>query len=89
MVDKLIDPDFKITQGCSRLSALMLRYFADSRLLPYSLRDLPAAMSDAFDAIEEAYEDKLSRFDPYFGGLCALLGGGVDILLTVMEATQG
>lgn len=69
MVAQLIDPDFKITQGCSRLSALILRYFADSRLLPFSLTDLPAAMDGALDAIEEAHKDKLSNFQPYFENL--------------------
>ncbi|XP_064110496.1 N-acetylated-alpha-linked acidic dipeptidase 2-like isoform X4 [Macrobrachium nipponense] len=37
MVDKIVDPDYRITQGCGRMSALLLKYFSDSAVIPYSL----------------------------------------------------
>ncbi|XP_069165778.1 N-acetylated-alpha-linked acidic dipeptidase 2-like isoform X3 [Procambarus clarkii] len=67
MMDKNMDPGFRIHQGCSRIAALTLRYFADSALLPYSLEHLPKAMKDALDALRKGGKrDKLiSIYDKY------------------------
>nr|XP_045619566.1 N-acetylated-alpha-linked acidic dipeptidase 2-like [Procambarus clarkii] len=68
MMDKHMDPGFRIHQGCSRVAALTLRYFADSVLLPYSLEHLPKAMKDALDALRKGGKrDKLiSIYDKYY-----------------------
>ena len=44
MLETYTDPGFKILQGCSRLVALTLKYYADSALIPYSLEQLSKAI---------------------------------------------
>ncbi|XP_069165588.1 N-acetylated-alpha-linked acidic dipeptidase 2 [Procambarus clarkii] len=67
MMDKNMDPGFRIHQGCSRIAALTLRYFADSVLVPYSLEHLPKAMKDALDTLRKGGKrDKLINiYDKY------------------------
>ncbi|KAK8751452.1 hypothetical protein OTU49_008543 [Cherax quadricarinatus] len=62
MMDKHVDPGFRIQQGCGRIASLMLKYFADSLIIPYSLQHLPEAMKDALDTFKESGKrDKLMK----------------------------
>ncbi|KAK7069649.1 hypothetical protein SK128_003416 [Halocaridina rubra] len=53
MVSTHIDPDFKIHQGCGRIAALLLRYFADSTIIPYSLEKFPVAIEEGLSNVME------------------------------------
>ncbi|XP_042227870.1 glutamate carboxypeptidase 2-like [Homarus americanus] len=53
MVDHNVDPGFRIHQGCSRLASLMLRFFADSALIPYSLEQLPKTIKEGIDSFKK------------------------------------
>ncbi|KAL7645737.1 UNVERIFIED_CONTAM: hypothetical protein RMT77_002614 [Armadillidium vulgare] len=44
MLTAFIDPEFKIHEGCGRLSILGLKYLADSTIIPYSVGRLPSIM---------------------------------------------
>nr|XP_053627350.1 glutamate carboxypeptidase 2-like [Cherax quadricarinatus] len=62
MVDKNVDPGFRIHQGCGRIASLLLKYFADSLIIPYSLQHLPEAMKDALDTFKKSgTRDKIIR----------------------------
>nr|XP_053627349.1 N-acetylated-alpha-linked acidic dipeptidase 2-like isoform X2 [Cherax quadricarinatus] len=54
MMDKHVDPGFRIHQGCGRIASLLLKYFADSLIVPYSLQHLPEAMKDALDTFRKS-----------------------------------
>ncbi|CAL4079772.1 unnamed protein product [Meganyctiphanes norvegica] len=67
MVDKHIDPGFKIHQGCSRLALHILRYLADSSMLPYSIEQMPKTMAKALKDLKiEGIDSKLINiYDKY------------------------
>ncbi|XP_068233821.1 N-acetylated-alpha-linked acidic dipeptidase 2-like [Palaemon carinicauda] len=46
LVDKYHDPGFRVIQGCGRIAALTLKYFADSAIIPYSLQQLSKAIEE-------------------------------------------
>ncbi|XP_066957621.1 N-acetylated-alpha-linked acidic dipeptidase 2-like [Macrobrachium rosenbergii] len=53
MVDTFVDPGFRIMQGCGRLAALFLKYFADSALIPYSLQQLSRAIEENLNKVKD------------------------------------
>ncbi|KAG1656999.1 N-acetylated-alpha-linked acidic dipeptidase 2 [Nymphon striatum] len=53
LVDKFIDPGFKIHKSCSQISALMLHKIADSKILPFNATRLAEAMTDALKKLKE------------------------------------
>ncbi|CAL4199181.1 unnamed protein product, partial [Meganyctiphanes norvegica] len=65
LVDEIIDPGFKIHQGCSRFTSLTIKYLSDSVLLPYSVEDLPKAMDEAFDGLKENNDVLIAIYDKY------------------------
>lgn len=52
MIDKNVDPGFRIIQGCSRVASLFLKYFADSAIIPYSLEHFPRTMKKALKKLK-------------------------------------
>ncbi|KAB7496032.1 hypothetical protein Anas_04285 [Armadillidium nasatum] len=64
MVTAYVDPEFKIHEGCGRLSILAVKYMADSTILPYSLRRLPSIMMSNLQ--KNIHRDKLIQmYDKY------------------------
>ncbi|RXG56243.1 N-acetylated-alpha-linked acidic dipeptidase 2 [Armadillidium vulgare] len=64
MVTAFVDPEFKIHEGCGRLSILALKYLADSTILPYSLRRLPSIMMSNLQ--KNSHRNKLiEMYDKY------------------------
>ncbi|XP_063877913.1 glutamate carboxypeptidase 2-like [Scylla paramamosain] len=76
MLDKIVDPGFKITQGCSRIVGLALRYFADSHLLPFHLPQLPLTVKESLEGVKKDYHETLLSIYPKF----SLLEEAVDDL---------
>ncbi|XP_064110494.1 N-acetylated-alpha-linked acidic dipeptidase 2-like isoform X2 [Macrobrachium nipponense] len=46
LVDKFLDPNYRILQGCGRMSALLLKYFSDSAVIPYSLSKMAETIEE-------------------------------------------
>ncbi|KAG7165785.1 N-acetylated-alpha-linked acidic dipeptidase 2-like 2 [Homarus americanus] len=68
MVDHNVDPGFRIHQGCSRLASLMLRFFADSALIPYSLEQLPKTIKEGIDSFKKnGKRDELIKIYENYG----------------------
>ncbi|XP_064110868.1 N-acetylated-alpha-linked acidic dipeptidase 2-like [Macrobrachium nipponense] len=53
LVDTFVDPGFKIMQGCGRLAALFLKYFADSALIPYSLQQMSTVIEESLNKVKD------------------------------------
>ena len=53
LMDKIIDPDFKIHRTCAQSSMHMLMEMADSAVLPYNLKRFPDAMKDTMEKLEK------------------------------------
>lgn len=60
MVDTYTDPGFRIHQGCSRIASLILKYYADSAIIPYNLEQLPRTIEENLEKIKaNGIKDKL------------------------------
>ena len=53
LMDKIIDPGFKIHRTCAQSSMHMLMEMADSAVLPYNLKRFPDAMKDTMEKLEK------------------------------------
>ncbi|CAL4093385.1 unnamed protein product, partial [Meganyctiphanes norvegica] len=82
-VDKYTDPGFKIHQGCSRVALMLLKYFGDSAVIPYSLQQLPKAMAGGLKAFKDKDLDTklIEIYDKY-----VLLSETVDNLTVATQA---
>nr|XP_053650513.1 N-acetylated-alpha-linked acidic dipeptidase 2-like isoform X1 [Cherax quadricarinatus]XP_053650514.1 N-acetylated-alpha-linked acidic dipeptidase 2-like isoform X1 [Cherax quadricarinatus] len=86
MVDKNIDPGFRIHQGCSRIASLLLKYFADSLILPYSLQHLPKVMQKTLDVFRESGKrDKLMKICGKYSVLEESLENFTDAVTTFVR----
>ncbi|XP_068244911.1 LOW QUALITY PROTEIN: N-acetylated-alpha-linked acidic dipeptidase 2-like [Palaemon carinicauda] len=68
MMEKHIDPGFRIIQGCSRMALLTLKYFGDSVIIPYSLERFPEAAKKALDSFKDngARDELVEIYDKYY-----------------------
>ena len=53
LMDKLIDPGFKIHKTCTQSSIWMLLSLSDSKIIPYNLNHIPEAMEDALESFRK------------------------------------
>jgi len=61
LVDKIIDPGFKIHRTCAQTSLHILFELADSAVLPYNLENFPKAMKETMDILEKNNVTKLLK----------------------------
>ncbi|KAG1683673.1 N-acetylated-alpha-linked acidic dipeptidase 2 [Nymphon striatum] len=82
LVDKFIDPGFKIHKSCSQISALMLHKIADSKMLPFNATRLAEAMIDALKKLKEkigsTLQTKNLNLDKLEGGLSKFKTSAMD-----------
>ena len=53
LMDKLIDPGFKIHRTCAQTSLHVLMELADSSILPYNLERFPASMKETLAVMRQ------------------------------------
>lgn len=58
MMDKIIDPGYKITKTCAETSLYSLLSLADSAILPYNLRSFSKAVNNALEELDEELDSK-------------------------------
>lgn len=74
IVDKFIDPGFKVQKMCAQLIGVVLRRWADAAVLPYNLERLRRSIKSGFAELERKHAGTIRKHNVNIGAMRSAVG---------------